>query len=106
VRLSYEGRVKRFAATRVDDATWRTEGGKDIAAADAYALLVALLEAETSGFSADAPQGSPVANFTYRLGSGASGRIDFYDGGRATWDALPGVAFTLGGPLPAVPDQK
>ena len=106
VKAAYEGAGRRFAAARVDDATWKTDAGKTVPAADVYGLLVGVLSARTSGVAGSPPKGLPAATLTYTLDDGKSGRVEVFAGREATWDALPGVTLTLSSAPPAVPDQK
>ncbi len=101
-RVVYAVGDARFAATRKDDTTWTMDTGAPIRADGVYTLLVGLLEAETTAWTAGALPGKPSATLEFVTDKGAAGRLSFA-GTRATWDALPGVVFQLGSPLPPVP---
>jgi uncharacterized protein DUF4340 len=105
-RFDYAAGSERFAAARAADKTWSLDGGAAVPADDVYRLLVALLEAPTSGYSEGRPAGTPAATLRYTQEGGATGEVVFYPGPTATWGAVPGVVFRLAGPPPAVPRQK
>jgi hypothetical protein len=105
-RFEYAMGSERFAAARAPDKSWSVEGGASVPADDVYGLLVALLEAATSGYSEGRASGKPSATLRYTQDDGTSGGVSFYPGGAATWEAVPGVVFRLTGPPPAVPRQK
>jgi hypothetical protein len=105
-RFEYAMGSQRFAAARAPDKSWSIEGGASVPADDVYGLLVALLEAATSGYSEGRPVGTPSATLRYTQDDGTSGGVAFYPGAVATWEAVPGVVFRLTGPPPAVPRQK
>jgi hypothetical protein len=105
-RFEYTAGRDRFAATRAPDKTWSVEGSASVPADDVYGLLVAVLEASTSGYSEGRPVGAASGTLRYTQDDGTSGRIAFYPGAVATWDAVPGVVFRLTAPPPAVPRQK
>lgn len=106
VAFDYDAGGAQFAATRAADKTWHASSGASLEAGNVYALLVAALEARTTGFAAGTPAGTPTARLSVTLEDGTKSRIDFFRGPRATWDALPGTVFDLAAPPPSVPPQK
>ena len=102
--LAYASQGARFAATRKDEATWTTDAGVTIRAESVYTLLVALLEAQTVGWSEGKLEGAPLATLEYTTDKGETRRLEF-EGESATWDALPGVVFRLVSPPPPAPSS-
>lgn len=100
--IEYAAGTQRFAASRVDDATWKRPDGTTLPAAGVLRLLVGILEAPTSAWAAGAPTGTPTATLDYATADGAKGRVTIF-GDQAVWDGLPGTRFTLARPLPGPP---
>lgn len=103
VRFAYAGGGRRYAASRVDDATWRFEAGATVDAQTIYSLLVRLLEAPTSGWEQGRPTGASAATLEFEAGDGHVDRIDYFAGRRAAIASLPDVVFVLSGEPPAIP---
>ncbi len=102
--LVYAAGAARFEATRKGERTWTKDTGETIPESDVYALLVGLLEAQTTGWHDGKPSEAPRATLDYVGQNGSAGRLVFFDD-RASWDALPGVVFRLASPPPRVPGR-
>jgi hypothetical protein len=101
-RFTYAAGRRSLAVSLSGRSTWRLDDGREVSGDSVYALLVALLEPATTGWSAGAATGSTDAALTYTVEGGVEGSVSFR-GSRATWSGAPGVIFTLGAPPPPVP---
>lgn len=101
-RIEYSAGGAHVAADRTSDAVWTTNAHGTIRAENVLTLLAETLEMPTTAWRDGSLGAAPSTTLDYATESGAKGRVEFA-GARATWDALPGVVFTLAAAAPPAP---